>query len=218
MKYKYILFDLDGTLTDPKIGITKSVAYSLEKMGIKAIDFEALTKFIGPPLKDSYMNFYGFTETEAEEAIVLYREYFAVTGLFENQVYQGIEALLGKLLAEGYILAVATSKPTVFAETIINHFELDQYFTCIVGSHLDGRRTKKAEVIEAVLSALAIEDEKEQIIMIGDREHDIIGAKTVGIDSIGVIYGYGSKAELEAAGADFLVSRVDEIYMNIIHP
>nr|MDA3847375.1 HAD hydrolase-like protein [Vallitaleaceae bacterium] len=200
MKYKYILFDLDGTLTDPKVGITKSVAYSLKKMRDMDVDTEELTKFIGPPLKDSYMDFYDFTEEEAEEAIACYREYFKETGIYENEVYDGIRQLLGRLQALGHILVVATSKPTVFAETIINHFDLEGYFTCIVGSYLDGRRTNKAEVIEAVINALSIHNEKNKVIMIGDRKHDIIGAKTVGVDAIGVIYGYGSYDELEKAG------------------
>lgn len=208
MKYKYILFDLDGTLTDPKIGITKSVAYALDKMGIPGVDVEELTKFIGPPLMESFMKYYSFGEAEAKQAIEYYREYFKDKGIFENDIYDGIEELLKDLKEKGNILAVATSKPTVFAERIIEYFKLSHYFSCVIGSNLDGTRSKKAEVIQYVLDKLEIED-KKQAIMIGDREHDIIGANQVGIDSIGVRYGYGVEDELEKAGATCVVEKVE---------
>lgn len=210
MKYKYILFDLDGTLTDPVMGITNSVAYALKK--IKNLDVEPsnLTKFIGPPLLDSFIEFCGLTEIEAKQAIEYYREYFKVDGIFENEIYHGIKDLLIELKQSGAIMAVATSKPTVFAERIIDYFTLNQYFELIFGSHLDGGRTKKSEVIEAVLKALEIRNLKE-VVMIGDRKHDIIGAKQVRIDSIGVEYGYGSYEELNNAGADFVVGDVSEL-------
>lgn len=208
MKYKYILFDLDGTLTDPKVGITKSVAYALDKMGIPDADVEKLTKFIGPPLMESFMKYYSFGEAEAKQAIEYYREYFRDKGIFENDIYDGIDELLKDLKEKGHILAVATSKPTIFAERIIDYFKLSEYFACIIGSNLDGTRSKKAEVIQYVLDKLEIED-KKQAIMIGDREHDIIGANQVGIDSIGVRYGYGAEDELEVAGAIYVVEKVE---------
>ncbi|MCF8018716.1 MAG: HAD-IA family hydrolase [Vallitaleaceae bacterium] len=208
MLYKYILFDLDGTLTNPKTGITKSVTYALKK--IKNIDanLDDLTKFIGPPLKESFMDFYDFTEEEAKEAILYYREYFVDHGIYENEIYEGIKELLEDLQKTNtYVLAVATSKPTKFAELIIKHFGLDEYFTSIVGSNLDGTRTKKSEVIEEVLLRLSIKDKRE-VVMIGDRQHDILGAKEMVIDSIGVTYGYGTYDELKRAGANYIVNSI----------
>ena len=210
MKYKTILFDLDGTLTDPKVGITKAVAFALKKFKQIDANLDDLTKFIGPPLMDSFMNFYGFSEQEADQAILYYREYFSETGIFENEVYPGIRALLDALKNNGRVLAVATSKPTVFAQRILEYFDLEGYFTCVVGSNLDGTRVKKAEVIAEVLSLLQV-DCKSEVIMIGDREHDVIGAKQVGIHSIGVEYGYGTYEELERAGADFIVKQIQDI-------
>lgn len=208
MLYKYILFDLDGTLTNPKTGITKSVAYALKK--IKNIDanLDDLTKFIGPPLKESFMDFYDFTEEEAKQAILYYREYFVDQGIYENEIYEGIKELLEDLQkTNANVLAVATSKPTKFAELIIKHFGLDGYFTSIVGSNLDGTRTKKSEVIEEVLLKLSIKDMRE-VVMIGDRQHDILGAKEMDIDSIGVAYGYGTYDELKRAGASYIVNNI----------
>lgn len=209
--YKYLLFDLDGTLTDPKVGITKAVAYALKKFKQLDVDLDALTKFIGPPLKDSFMRFYGFSEQDADLAIQYYREYFSETGIFENEVYPGIRDMLDVLKHDGrYVLAVATSKPTVFAERIIEHFGLKDYFTCVVGSNLDGTRSKKAEVIQEVLRVLNV-SQLDEVVMIGDREHDILGAKQVGVRSIGVLYGYGSYEELEGAGAGYIVKQVEEL-------
>ncbi|WZL82753.1 HAD family hydrolase [Vallitaleaceae bacterium 9-2] len=210
MKYTYILFDLDGTLTDPREGITKSVAYALNKMGQKSVNLDELTKFIGPPLKDSFMDYYNFTEDEANKAIELYREYFKDIGIFENHVYQGIPELLKALIEQEKILIVATSKPTVFAERIIRHFDLEKYFKVIIGSNLDGTRTNKAEVIETALLEAGIE-QKDDVVMIGDRKHDVIGANVVGIDSIGVEYGYGSYEELTKAGATYIVKSTLEL-------
>ncbi|MDN5305136.1 MAG: phosphoglycolate phosphatase [Fusobacteriaceae bacterium] len=210
MNYRYVIFDLDGTLTDPMIGITKSVAYSLKKLKGLEININELTRFIGPPLKESYMMFYGMTESESEVAIQYYREYFKETGILENEIYEGIEELLVDLKSNGLELMVATSKPTVFAEVIVDHFGIGDYFSHIVGSNLDGTRVKKAEVIEEVLKRAFITN-KEDVIMIGDREHDIIGANQVGIDSIGVEYGYGSKKELMQAGANHIVENIREL-------
>lgn len=209
-RFQYILFDLDGTLTDPAVGITNSIMYSLKKYNIKVDDRSELYKFIGPPLLESFMKYYGFTEEEGKKAIEYYREYFGVKGLFENIIYDGIKDLLKSLKDNGKILLVATSKPQVFAEQILVHFKLDKYFSFIAGSNLDGTRIKKAEVIEYALEGLNI-TELTKTIMVGDREHDIRGAKTIGIKSIGVLYGYGSKEELVNAGADYIVQSVSEI-------
>lgn len=207
MDKKYMLFDLDGTLTDPQEGITNSVAYALEQYGINVEDRSSLNKFIGPPLKDSFMEYYGFTEDRAEEAVWKYREYFNEDGIFENKVYPGIPQMLQRLNDQGKILIVATSKPTVYAKRILERFELSQYFADVQGSEMDGRRTKKEEVISYALEQNQITD-NAQAVMIGDREHDIIGAKKCGLDSIGVLFGYGSREEMEGCGAGQIVDTV----------
>lgn len=209
-EYQYILFDLDGTLTDPGLGITNSVAYSLEKYGIFVDDRSELYKFIGPPLIDSYMDFYGFHKEKAVQAVDVYREYYAVKGIFENYVYDGIPELLKLLQENGKKIVLATSKPEEYAKIILEHFDLTKYFFYIAGSNMDESRSKKSEVIEYALKKCQIKD-KSQAVMIGDREHDIIGAKETGLDSIGVLYGYGDYEELERAGADQIVESVDSL-------
>ena len=194
MNYQYILFDLDGTLTDPKLGITKSVAYALKSYGIQVDDLDSLLKFIGPPLQESFVKYYGFSEEQGAEAVEKYREYFKPYGIYENKVYDGVENMLTELVKCGKKVILATSKPTVFANVILEYFHLDKYFTCAVGSELDGSRVKKGEVITEALRQAGVTD-KSLAVMIGDREHDILGAKENGIDSIGVLYGYGDRAE-----------------------
>ena len=210
MSLEYILFDLDGTLTDPAIGITNAVMHALKKYGIAVSDRKELYKFIGPPLWDSFEKYCGFSKEEANTAVEYYREYYRDKGMFENQVYDGCEGLLKELKDNGKILIVATSKPEVFAEQILEHFGIAKYFTFIAGSTLDGSRVKKGDVIRYALESCKIID-GSQAIMIGDREHDIIGAKEMGLSSIGVLFGYGSRAELEEAGADFIVSTIEDI-------
>ncbi len=205
-----ILFDLDGTLTDPKIGITKSVAYALEKFSIKVDDLDNLIKFIGPPLKNSFMEYYSFSENDAVTAIKYYREYFASKGLYENTVFDGIEELLIKLKARNKTLIVATSKPTIYAVKILEHFNLLNYFDFVAGSELDGTRSDKAQVIAHALSQKDIID-NDTTIMIGDRKHDIIGAQKNNVKSVGVLYGYGDLLELQNAKADYIVSNVHEL-------
>ena len=208
---KYILIDLDGTITDPKLGITKSIQYALKAFNIPVQDLDSLCKFIGPPLRTSFMEEYGFDEVKTEEAIAKYREYFAVTGLYENVVYYGMEELLSKLKRAGKTLIVATSKPEIFAQRILDHFGLSKYFDGICGATLDHSRGTKEEVIRYALERHNIR-EHSQVVMVGDRLHDIEGAKSVGIASIGVLYGYGSKEELEEAGADRIAATVEELY------
>lgn len=209
-EYKYILFDLDGTLTDPAVGITTSVAYALKKFGIGVADITTLNHFIGPPLLDSFMEDYGFSEEKARTAIEYYRERFRVKGLYENVVYSGVPEMLEKLKKGGKEIILATSKPEPFAREILRHFGLDKYFLFIAGSNFDGTRTAKAEVIEYALENSCISD-KSLCVMIGDRKHDIIGAQKTGLDSIGVLYGYGSREELEAAGATQIAETVEDI-------
>lgn len=210
MRYEYILFDLDGTVTDSALGITNSVMYALNKYGIAVNERSELNRFVGPPLHDSFKNFYGFSNEEANIAVEYYREYYVDKGIFENTVYNGIEELLQSLKENGRILILATSKPEIFAKQILEYFNLVKYFTYIAGSNLDGTRTKKDEVIKYAHESCNITDLTKSI-MIGDREYDILGAKKVGIDSIGVLYGYGDSNELEKADADYIVNTVDEI-------
>lgn len=210
MNYNTVLFDLDGTLTDPKIGITKSVQYALRKMGIEVTDLDELVPFIGPPLAQSFQVFYGLSETEAHQAVSFYREYFSVTGMYENAVYPGIIDLLEGLRKANKKLVIATSKPTVFSETIAKHFGFFDYFTFIAGSNLDGTRVDKGEVIQYALELLA-DNNKDHMIMVGDRMHDIIGAKKNGLRVIGVEYGYGSREELIAAEPNYIVKTVSQL-------
>lgn len=194
---KYILFDLDGTITDPKEGITKSVAYALEKFGIQVEDLDVLCPFIGPPLRASFVKFYGFSEADAELAVKYYREYYGATGKFECSIYAGIPELLKYLKEQGRTVLLATSKPTGYAKEILEHFDLLQYFDYVAGSSMDASRTEKADVIRHALKQIP-EAKAEEMVMIGDREFDYYGAKEFGIPCILVTYGYGSPEELEA--------------------
>lgn len=214
-QYKVILFDLDGTLTDPGLGITSSVKYALERFGIHVEDNKKLYPFVGPPLIDSFMNFYGFSREQAETAVVYFREYFKDKGIFENVPYEGIKELLSELRAAGKKLVVATSKPEVFAKQILEHFELAEYFSFVAGSTLDETRTAKSEVIEYALDHIGPVNLSD-CVMIGDREHDIWGAKTVGMDSLGVLYGYGSREEFEKAGATYIAEDIETLMRLLI--
>lgn len=203
--------DLDGTITNPKLGITKSVQYALKAFDILIEDLESLCKHIGPPLKEGFMEYYNFTEEEAERAIIKYREYFTDNGLYENEVYDGMEVLLENLRKAGKKLIVATSKPEFFARKILEYFHLDQYFDDICGATFDEKRTKKEEVIRYALEKNRITD-LSRVVMVGDRKYDIEGAKLVGIASIGVLYGFGNMEEFEDAGADRIAETVNKLY------
>ena len=206
---QYLLFDLDGTLTDPMVGITSSVQYALEKFGIHVRYLKELIPFIGPPLAESFQKFYGFSKEDAEKAIQYYREYYTPKGIFENEVYEGIPEMLAHLTEAGFTLLVATSKPTVFARKVLKHFGIEDYFSFVGGSELDGSRTKKAEVISYILKTCGIE--AKEAIMIGDRRHDIEGGKACGLESVGVLYGYGMEQELTEAGANHIIRTVAEL-------
>ncbi|WP_024346482.1 HAD family hydrolase [Lacrimispora indolis] len=210
MNKDYFLFDLDGTLTDPKEGITKSVQYALRHFGIETENLDALCCFIGPPLKDSFMEYYGFSEEQAGKAIDVYREYFSGKGLYENKAYEGVAEVLQSFLNAGKKLYVASSKPEVFVRMILKHFELDSYFTFMGGADMGETRVKKADVIRYVLEECGIRD-LDKTVMIGDRKHDVLGAKEIGIASVGVLYGYGSEQELKAAGADVLAETIFDL-------
>ncbi|ABY43271.1 MULTISPECIES: HAD family hydrolase [Bacillus cereus group] len=208
--YTTFLFDLDGTLTDPKEGIINAVLYVLEKMGIEEVNISELDSFIGPPMQQSFADRYNMNEIEVERAVFYFREYLKQSGLLENKVYDGIGALLQELKDAGNRLFVATSKPTVFAKQVIEHFQLTSFFEEIVGSNLDGTRIKKEEIIAHILQTNE-ELQKEEMVMIGDRKHDVIGANSNGIASIGVLYGYGNENELSDAGAIHIVKDVEEL-------
>ena len=209
-KYQYLFFDLDGTLTNPGEGITNSVAYALDKFGISVSDRTALYPFIGPPLIDSFMKLYGFSHEDAERAVAYYREYFRDRGIFENLVYEGIHDALTSLKHAGKTLVIATSKPEPFAKRIVEHFGLSEYFTLVAGASFDETRSEKWDVIEYAIHTLKLTNRKE-IVMIGDRKHDIIGAKKTDLDSIGVLWGYGDREELTTAGADMIFEKVEQL-------
>ena len=209
-KYSVLLFDLDGTLTDPGEGIRNSVAYALQKYGITVTEQESLNRFIGPPLQEGFQEFYGFSPKEAIRAVGYYREYYRDRGIYENCVYDGMEEVLKVLKQAGRHLVVATSKPEVFARQIISYFHLDPYFEYVAGMELDGGRGTKAEVIEYALEACKVPD-RTKVLMIGDREHDVLGAKKAGIDCLGVLYGFGTEEELLTAGASGITATVEGI-------
>lgn len=217
MDFQYILFDLDGTLTESGPGIINSVSYALSRLGFEVKDRESLKKFIGPPLTESLMAFYGVTEDEASQGVAYYRDYYSEKGIFENTVYEGIEQALAALKSAGKILAMATSKPEVYARKIADHFGISQYFTEICGATLDGSRVTKADVIQYTLEKLGVEKrEYRTVLMVGDRKHDILGARDNDIASMGVLYGYGDKKELENARADYIVSTPKDVADRIL--
>ncbi len=207
--FQFILFDLDGTLTDPKEGITKSVQFALLQQGIREPDLNKLEPFIGPPLRDSFMDFYDMSMEQADRAVVDYRKRFAPIGILENKVYPGIPEMLAHLKAAGIKLAVASSKPEPFVRQILEHFHLDASFDVVVGSNLDGSRSEKDEVIEEALHRLGKQAGKGA--MVGDRKYDIQGGQEHGLTTVGVSFGYAGKGELEAAGADYIARSVKEL-------
>lgn len=212
--YEFYFFDLDGTVTDSALGITNSVMYALRKYGIIEKDREKLYEFIGPPLIDSFQKYYGLSREQAWKAVGFYREYYQDQGIFECQVYEGLEEVLSMLCDVGKKAVIATSKPENYARRIIRHFGLEKYFHGIYGMELDGARGTKAEVIQYALKQCEIKN-VERVVMIGDRSHDIVGAKQNGLDSIGVLYGFGSERELKKAGADILVKSIAELKKQI---
>lgn len=208
--YDIILFDLDGTLTDPKAGITKSVQYALGRLGITEPDLDKLVPFIGPPLFTAFQEFYHLDVRQAGLAVEYYRERFARIGLYENAVFPGIKDMLSQLNGQGKTLIVATSKPTVFSVKILEHFGLKDFFQSIAGSNLDGTRVEKSEVITFALAGLGNTD-RNKIIMVGDRKYDVGGARDNGIAVAAIGYGYASQAELTVAAPDYLFSTVQEL-------
>lgn len=237
MKKDILLFDLDGTLTDPMVGITKSVQYALKHYGIIEEDLKRLIPFIGPPLRESFMKYYSFSEEQAKEGVSVYREYFSTKGIFENEEIPGIRRMLEELKIQGKSLYVATSKPEVYARRILEHFGLSDLFTFIGGADMEETRVSKGAVIRYVLEkardlegekigrtgaagrceergtnkAAELEALKKRVLMVGDREHDVWGARENAVPSVAVLFGYGSLEELEEAGADRMVESVEEL-------
>ena len=206
---KYLLFDLDGTLTDPSFGITNSVMYALRKFGIEENNRENLFSFIGPPLYDSFREKYDMSHDDANLAVAYYREYFAPTGLYENTVYGGVCDMLDRLKNSGRKLVLATSKPEKFACEILKHFALDGYFDSVVGATMDETRNKKEDVIAYALRELNIDP--SDAVMIGDRCYDVLGGKMYGLMTVGVLYGFGDEEELSEAGADYIAATVEDL-------
>lgn len=210
MSYKHILFDLDGTLTNPAVGITNSIMYALRKLGEKVPPREELYSFIGPPLVDNFEAVFGFSKEKARLAVDCYREYFSVTGLFENEVYEGIEPLLKKLKEDGRKIFLATSKPEEFATQILEHFSLLQYFDFVAGNTLKEDRSKKEDVLKYILKKHP-EINGENAVMVGDRKYDVLGAGEVNLNCIGVLYGFGDEKEMRECGAFITAKTVTEL-------
>lgn len=206
----YLLFDLDGTLTEPEEGITNSIKYALRKFDIEETDRQKLRLCIGPPLLDCFRDFWGFDQQKAELAVVYYREYFATKGIFENRVYDGIPQLLQTLHAAGHKILLATSKPEEYATRILEHFDLLPYFTAVVGNTLKEERPKKQDVL-FYIKKLFPDIHVRNTLMIGDRKYDVQGADALGIECAGVLYGHGSKEELTEAGAKYLFASPGEL-------
>lgn len=214
MKYKNVIFDLDGTITEPAQGITNAIIYALGKFGIEVMDRTSLYKFIGPPLRDSFREFYDFSEQEVSNAVAFYREYYSTKGILENSIMPGMEQALVKLKAAGCRLYVATSKPEIYAVQILEHLKLADSFDLIAGDLLDGSRGSKELVIQHLLDSSGISADIcgiKNTVMVGDRRFDIIGAKGLGMDNIGVTFGYGDREELEACGAMYIADTAEEM-------
>jgi phosphoglycolate phosphatase len=210
MQYVTLLFDLDGTISDPKIGITKAAQYALSRFNISVHGLDTLVNFIGPPLRESFKIKYALEESEVEQAVIYYREYFSRYGLYENRLYPGIESLLGDLKRAGRRTLLATTKPEVFAHRILKHFRLEAFFSGVFGSNLDGSLASKDELIAHILTHEK-NIHRKSTVMIGDRVHDIRGARANGIDTIGVTYGYGSRDEIEGSHPTHVAHSVDEL-------
>lgn len=207
---EYIFFDLDGTLTDSMPGITRAVQYALKHYGIVEENLEVLRPFVGPPLPDSFKEYYHFSQKDADEAVYVFREYYNVKGWMENAVYDGIGEALKSLKENGKRLYVATSKPDEMAKRVLDYFHLTDYFEFIGGANEDSTRVNKDDVIRYVMDSCGLK-ETEKIVMVGDRRHDIAGAHKAGMEAVGVLYGYGNNEELDCAGADWIVPTVREM-------
>ena len=212
--FKNLLFDLDGTLTDPALGITSAAQYALCKMGIEVADRTTLTWLIGPPLIGSFEEGFGMTNLQALEALKHYREYFSERGIFENEIYPGIRELLSELCESGTKVVLATSKPDVYSKRILEHFDIDKYFYFLAANTLTESRPEKSDVISYAIESCKIKAPTEAV-MVGDRKYDILGGKMFGLVTVGTSYGFGGREELLSAGADGIADTVDELRMLI---
>lgn len=211
-EYTTVMFDLDGTVTDSAPGITAAVAYALRQYGIEVADRSALHAFIGPPLRDSFIKYYGFTPAQADEAVTQhYRSYYGTRGIYECRVYDGVAELLQRLHDEGAQVLLATSKPEVYARRVVEHCALQHCIDRVCGSNLDGTREDKAEVVAYALRCAGVTDPKHAL-MVGDRSFDVLGARKNGVDTVGVLYGFGTMEELAAAGARYLAATPEDVY------
>lgn len=213
MRYTNVFFDLDGTITEPFMGITNGIIYALKSFGIEVEDRNSLKSFIGPPLRVSFPEYFGFSKEETEKAVGLYREYYSVDGILENEIMPGMEKAFCELKEAGCSLYVATSKPELFAKQILENLKLEEYFDIIAGSSMDAKRDTKEEVLRYLLLKAGLDSEAEikKTVMVGDRMYDVCGAKAVGMDCIGVLFGYGSKEELLTAGARYIAKDAQEM-------
>lgn len=217
--YKYVFFDLDGTITEPEEGIINGVLFALSKFGITVEDRTTLYPYIGPPLRDSFRDYHGLSEEDTEQAILYYREYYSTKGIYQNDIMPGMEQAFQTLRQHGCHLYVATSKPELYAKQILQHLKLDGYFDIIAGSTFDKARDTKAAVIEYLITGIAADQVKpsaDEIIMVGDRKFDVIGARAFGIDTIGVLFGYGSKEEFEACDCRYVAADAEEMVQMIL--
>lgn len=204
------LWDLDGTIARSEEGIFNSIIYAAEKMGLPSPDRSALRPFIGPPLQYSFEKYFGLSAAEGAKAVTFYREYYSVKGIFECGIYPGVEKALSKLRSAGVTVALATSKPEIYAERILKRFGLSEYFNAVYGADMTPQSSDKSAVVARALKGCAVSD-KSRAAMAGDKSHDVIGAKNNGIVCVGALYGYGGRKELEESGADYLAESPEEV-------
>ena len=215
MKYRYLLFDMDGMLVDTREGILKCAQYALSAFGIHVDDLQTLTKFVGPPLSTSFRNFYGFSDKQTKEAVSIYRKRYSTNGQYECFVFDGVTDMLEALHAQGYRMCIATSKLEAYAKEMLLRLGISNYFEQIVGATLDDKISTKAEVIEEAIRRMNITD-RNSALMIGDRKHDVLGAKNCGIDSFGVYMGCAESAEHEEAGATYIAHSISELRKKLL--
>ncbi len=209
--YNTVLFDLDGTIINSENGILNSVEYALNKYGAQMPKRSTLNFFLGPPLDDSFSKLLKISKQEAEILVKYYREYYKAKGIFEIELYSGVKELLIRIKESGRRAVIATSKPEEFAAKILRHLGIEKYFDIIAGATFDNTRSEKTDVIKYALDRIGTTD-KNSIVMVGDRKFDCEGAAAMGVDSIGVLYGFGDRKELEAAGATYIAKTVHDIY------
>lgn len=213
-KYHNILFDMDGTLIDSQNGIIESIIYTLNILGINEENMDKLRSFVGPPLKAAFVDTYNMSESDADSAVKIFRKYYQENGIYNVELYAGIEEMLDTLKESGYHLFIATSKPTVFTKKIVSYLHIDQYFKGIAGSNLDNTRSRKNEVIQYLLDTYGMEN-KDEILMIGDKSQDIIGAHYCGISAVAVSYGYGTERELLQSEPLYIANSPEELTLYI---